>query len=152
MVKDRSERMATWRQFSGSSLVVEFYYQWGNLLHQQEDLRIAAQAYQKALDLNPYHPPTLINQGLTWIELGKAQPAIQNFQTILRLPDATISGVSLHTLAYYNLAIIHKRRGAMDDALQSVRSALRITPNFQRGQQLLQQLLQAQPGQGQLSR
>lgn len=147
MVKDRLKSIATLRDLFQASTIVDFYYRWGNQLHQQEKLMEAAEAYQKALRLNPHHQPTLINQGLTWIELGQAQPAIQDFQKILQLPDAAIPSASLHTLAYYNLAIIHKRLGEIDAARTSVQAALKITPDFQRGQQLLQQLQSQVPGQ-----
>jgi tetratricopeptide (TPR) repeat protein len=126
---------------------VEFYYRWGNLLHGQEKLTDAIQVYQKALKLNPQHAATLINQGLTFIERGKYDSAIANFQSILSRPDVAINATSLHTIAYYNLAIIYNRRGNVKQALKSVQASLKITPSFAKAQLLLKQLEGKSPAQ-----
>jgi tetratricopeptide (TPR) repeat protein len=119
---------------------VSLYYQWGNSLHGQEQLEEAIQAYQSALNLDPKHPPSLINQGLTLLEMGRFERASANFNAILKLPDEVVEPATLHAIAYYNLAIIHNRRGEKTLAIKAVQSALQLTPNFSKAQLLLKQL------------
>jgi superkiller protein 3 len=118
----------------------ESFYQSGVNAHQADRIDSAVQAYQNAIRLNPAFDSAYINLGLAYIQLGQLDNARDTFQRVLNLPDRAEVPASIHTIAYYNLAVILNRQGKSAEALSEIQSALAITPDFGVAQELLQQL------------
>jgi len=94
--------------------------------------------------VDPTFDSAYINLGLAFIQTDQLDNAIPIFQEVLTLPERTEESLSNYTLAHYNLAIIYTRQGNTEEALEEVQQALEITPDFQRAQELLQQLQEPQ--------
>lgn len=118
----------------------EIYYNLGVSFHHQLKLPEAIAAYQNATRLAPDYSAAYLNLGLAWIETGEYNQAMTTFERVLALPDQPSNPVSTHALAYYDLAIVLKRQGKAEAALQQVQQSLTLAPGFQAAQQLLQQL------------
>lgn len=117
----------------------EAYYNLGLSLHLQTKDKEAIFAYQNAIRINPKYDSPYINLGLAFIEQNQLDKANTVFHQVLELPERTESPASNHTLAYYNLAIIYKRQDNQEAALEAVKAALAITPDFAPAQSLLKQ-------------
>ncbi len=118
----------------------EAFYQLGFSLHLQEDIDGAIASYRQAITLKPDYDAPHLNLGLALIELRQLDEAIQSFEQVLALPDRSEIPASTHTLAHYNLAIIHKRQDQLEQAQKDVDAALTITPDFPPAQELCLQL------------
>lgn len=114
----------------------EAYFNLGLSLHLQLELEAAIKNYQQAIQLDPTYDQPYTNLGLAFIESNQLSEASLVFNQILALPERLESPASIHTLAHYNLAIILKRQGKLEAALQEVDAALAITPDFAQAQKL----------------
>jgi tetratricopeptide (TPR) repeat protein len=140
-----AEAEALWRKVVAEQPnSAEAFYQLGFSLHLQEEIGSAIAAYRQAIALNPNYDAPHMNLGLALIELQQLDEAIPSFERVLALPDQPETPASTHTLAHYNLAIIHKRQNRPDMALQAVDAALKITPDLAPAQELRLQLLDPQ--------
>lgn len=118
----------------------EAYYNLGLTLHLQAKNQEAIAAYENAIRINPQYDSPYINLGLAFIEQNQLDKAKTIFHQVLALPERTESPASNHTLAHYNLAVIYKRQGKQEVAIEAIKSALDITPDFPPAQKLLLQL------------
>lgn len=127
----------------------QMLYNLGLAAHKAGQLDAAIQAYQDAIELDPAFDAAYINLGLAYIQINQFAAAQAMFEQALSLPDRLETPASIHTVAYYNLAIILERQGQTDAAVSEVQKALAITPDFERAQQLLQRLQSnSQPASG----
>jgi superkiller protein 3 len=129
-----------WRRVVQLNPTALNYYNLGLSLHQQLKLSEAIQAYQQATKIDPRYSPAYLNLGLALLDARNDIQAERAFRQVLALPNQPANPASTHTLAYYDLAIIHKRQGKLEQARQEVRQALALTPSFAPAQQLLRQL------------
>ncbi|WP_299405133.1 tetratricopeptide repeat protein [Acaryochloris sp. IP29b_bin.148] len=118
----------------------EAYFHLGLNLHLKLEFEAAIKTYQQAIQLDPTYDPPYTNMGLALIESDQLTEASIVFKQVLSLPDRSEVPASIHTLAHYNLAIILKRQGETNAALQAVNAALAITPGFVQAQKLWQML------------
>lgn len=116
------------------------FYDLGLEFHRAGDLDAAIEAYQTAIRLDSKFDAAYINLGLAFIQLGQLENASTIFYQVLTLRDRLEIPASIHTIAHYNLAIILERQGKTDEAITEVQQALKITPDFEMAQQLLQRL------------
>ncbi|NJN37511.1 MAG: tetratricopeptide repeat protein [Acaryochloridaceae cyanobacterium CSU_3_4] len=118
----------------------EAYYNLGLSLHHQLKLDQAIDAYQNATRLNAQYGSAYVNLGLAWMQIGKYDEAKTAFEKAIASPNQSVDPANTHTLAHYNLAILLKRQGKQEAALQETQKALALTPKFGLAQELLEQI------------
>lgn len=139
--KDFPKAEMLWRQaLQQGPATASAYYSLGLSLHQQLKLAEAIKAYQQATKIDPQYSPAFLNLGIAWLDARNYIQAAAAFQQVIALPNQSASPGSTHTLAYYNLAILHKREGQLEQAREKAQKALAVTPGFAPALQLLQQL------------
>jgi tetratricopeptide (TPR) repeat protein len=85
----------------------------------EEGLRPAAEAYQRALSIEPGHVDALNNLGMLSYEQGSLEDASLLFRRAVELhPD--------HTLSHFNLGSVLEETGEIEEARQHLRLAVRL--------------------------
>jgi tetratricopeptide (TPR) repeat protein len=83
----------------------------------------AAEAYERALDLDPDHVDALNNLGMLSYRMGNLQQAATLFQRAVEThPD--------HTVSHFNLGSVLEERGELQQARRHLRLAVRLDPNY----------------------
>jgi tetratricopeptide (TPR) repeat protein len=113
----------------------------GIIYHRTNRLKLAAQAFEKALAINPGYTEASLNLTITYSDLGKYDKAREVFERAARFTDQ--DGKSVTATAGNDpfikgkLADEHFRLGNMyydlallDEAIEEYRKALRLSPNF----------------------
>ena len=85
------------------------------------DFGRAATAFQKALELEPNHVPTLLNYGNTLYNLNRLGAAAEQFELALQLDPGDLT-------ANYNLALIYEYAGKKQQALGRWKRFLELNP------------------------
>jgi superkiller protein 3 len=129
-----------WRRVVQLNPTALNYYNLGLSLQQQLKLSEAIKAYEQAIKIDPRLSSAHLNLGIALLDARNDIQAERAFRQVLALPNQPANPASTHTLAYYDLAIIYKRQGKLEQARQEVRQALALTPSFAPAQQLLKQL------------
>ena len=85
------------------------------------DFGRAQVAFQKALELEPTHVPTLLNYGNTLYNLNRLGTAAEQFELVLQLDPQDLT-------ANYNLALIYEYTGKKQQALGRWQRFLELSP------------------------
>ncbi len=132
------EAVELWRQLANQwPDSAEMSYNLGVASHRLFKIDDAANAYLTATVLNPNHAEAYINLSLARIQLQQYDEALAALEQVLLLPDRPSDPASLHTMAYYNRAIVLGRQGKTEESLAAVNAALEITPDFLAAQALI---------------
>jgi superkiller protein 3 len=100
----------------------EQYFNEGVTLSNQGKKAEALQAYDKAIQLNPYYVLAYCNKGNVLNSLGMREEAIQAYDKALQLkPDA---------MTYFNKGIVLKALGKKEEALQAYDKAIQLNPDY----------------------
>jgi len=99
------------------------YFGLGNALTRLGRLAEAQEAYQKALEINPNHTPTLSNLGVVHYQLGQLSQAQEVFSKVLQITPQDAE-------THYLLAATYIQRQNLEAAEQSLRRALEINPDL----------------------
>lgn len=141
-----TEAETLWQQVvERSPTSAEAHYNLGIARHYQYNLTGAIAAYEVAISHNPRHSNARINLALALIQTGQFDTATTQLQTVLTLPDRPTTPATLHTLAHYNLALIHKRDRQFDQAQREIEQAIAVSPTFEPALQLLRQIQMERP-------
>ena len=82
----------------------------------------AIQAYQQAIDANPYYWLNQNKLGSVYFQLGQQRKALDAFEQVVKLaPDSA--------LGYINLGTVNYQAGKWNDAIIDFRKALKIQPS-----------------------
>ena len=108
-----------------------FYYNWGNALSAQGDIRKDEKPfeeslvkYQKAMELQPGNALIIYNYALAISDLARLRGSLnQDAEQIEGLLKQVIA-MAGDTSAIYNLACLYALTGRKEDALQTLRAAL----------------------------
>ncbi len=95
----------------------------GRLLEDREQLTAAAEAYRRALELEPGRAEAHFNLGNVLRDLGRPGEAEQSFRRALEA-DATMAE------AWYNLADLMEESNRLDEAVAALRRALSLCPGY----------------------
>ena len=83
-----------------------------------KSFKLAGEKYQEALKLKPDTPEVLHNRGLAYLKLGKAEPALKDFDRVIALNPN-------FPRAYYNKGQALEQLGRKDEATQAYRHFLK---------------------------
>jgi tetratricopeptide (TPR) repeat protein len=95
----------------------------GRQFEEDEDFEQAAEAYRKAIVLDPGTPPAFFNLGNVLRAQGRPDAALEMF----RLAATLDSGL---TEAWYNIADIHEEEGRLPEAIVSLKQSIAVCPEF----------------------
>ena len=92
-----------------------------DMAQDQNDLRLALQDYNKAIELDPTNGEYLINRGATYARLGNLPKSLEDLNLGLQYkPD--------HVTGYLNRSIIYNSQGRIQDALNDINTYLKYKP------------------------
>lgn len=95
----------------------------GVSLEGQQKFADAAQAYRKALTLNPAIPEMHFNLGSVLTQLGRDDEAIASYRRAIQL-NARLA------VAHFNLATLLQKKQQLDEAVRHYQQAVGIEPGF----------------------
>lgn len=101
----------------------EMLYRYGNLLMDQRDLRHAAEAFKRSLDLNPDYAESLNNLAVCYFELGRMNDAEAAFRKLLGQGGQQAA-------AYNGLGLILVKQGRRAEGEAQFHKALEVDPQF----------------------
>lgn len=79
--------------------------------------------FEKALSVSPIHEPAVYNSlGVAYLKNGKVNKAIENYQNSLRLQSDYVPALN-------NMAIVHSRKGELDQSLAFLKRLTEIQPD-----------------------
>ena len=110
------------------------------LLEKQGDAARTAAAYEVVAELDPFDAQAQGHVGRFALKSGDADRAIRAFRAALASNPADRAG------AHIDLAEASFAAGQVDEAKRQVLAALEIAPSFERAQDLLLKIVDAQPG------
>ena len=110
------------------------------LLEKQTDPARTAAAYQVVAELDPFDAQAQGHVGRYALTRGDTERAIRAFRAALASNPSDRAG------AHIDLAEASFTAGQMDDAKRQALAALEIAPSFERAQDLLLKIVDAQPG------
>ncbi len=110
------------------------------LLEKQGDAARTAAAYQMVAELDPFDAQAQGHVGRFALKGGDSDRAIRAFRAALASNPSDRAG------AHIDLAEAAFTAGQMDDAKRQALAALEIAPSFERAQDLLLKIVDAQPG------
>jgi len=102
---------------------LDAYFGLGNALTRLGRLAEAQAAYEKALEINPNHTPTLSNLGVAYYQLGQLSQAQEMFTKVLQITPQDAE-------THYLLAATYIQRQNLEAAEQSLQRALEINPTL----------------------
>ena len=97
--------------------LADVYYDYGVALSQQDRRREAREAFQKALEINPYHSRAQGNLGALLLAEGRAEEAAGQFK-------ASLANDPSNRLARFNLARVLVAQGRLADAILELQKIL----------------------------
>ena len=109
-------------------------------LEKQGDAARTAAAYQIVAELDPFDAQAQGRVGRFALQRGDSERAIRAFRAALASNPSDRAG------AHIDLAEASFSAGQMDDAKRQALAALEIAPSFERAQDLLLKIVDAQPG------
>jgi tetratricopeptide (TPR) repeat protein len=112
------------------------------LLEKQGDPARTAAAYQVVAELDPFDANAQGFVGRHALQRGETDRALRSLRAALAANPADRAG------AHLDLAEAHFRAGQADDAKRQALAALEIAPSFERAQDLLLKIVDAQTGPG----
>jgi serine/threonine protein kinase len=98
------------------------YYELGKLHTKSNEYREAIRYYNKVMELDPSLAETYFNLGFLYARVEEFSLAEDMFLKAISLDPPYIDE------AYFNLAMIQKSRGKMDDSMKSLEHAVTINP------------------------
>jgi serine/threonine protein kinase len=110
------------------------YYELAKLHTKQKAYREAIRYYHKALDLDPSFPEAYFNLGFLYARQEEFSRAEEMFLKAISLSPAYVDE------AYFNLAMVQKSRGKMDDSVKSLEQAININPHNSKAVEYLDKL------------
>ncbi len=96
----------------------------GNLLTKQNKFEEAEKQLQKAIDINPNSPHAYFNRAYFKEETGKYEESAEDYK------KAQVLGFDNETLLYNNLAVLSRRLGEYDKALEYLEKVKSVNPDF----------------------
>ena len=93
--------------------------------HQEGKTDIAQNLYNKILEIDPNHSPTLNNIAVIFINLKDYQKAKECFEKAIKIDPN-------YANAHYNLGNIFKELGENQKAKECFEKAIKINPNYAR--------------------
>lgn len=149
--------------------VPAYHHSLGLLLLELRRPDLAADSFQRALDLAPNYADAHLNLGIALAEMGRWREAVPQYRRALTLPGLTAEGVAHQNLglalyhlrqypeaeqelrfaisldprmeaAYYNLGLLQAATGRRDDARATFRRVRDMAPETPFGQAALEQL------------
>ncbi len=115
----------------------------GIIFNQTNRLKLAAEAFEKAIAINPGYTEASLNLAITYSDLGKYEESRQVFERASRFKEREEKGEAVTTASGIDpfvrgkLADEHLRLGNMyydlrllDEAIEEYQKALRLSPNF----------------------
>jgi tetratricopeptide (TPR) repeat protein len=87
------------------------------------DYEASAQAFSRAMELDPGRSWLYTARGIEELKLGDATAAAADFEAAVKLNAADAQ-------AHYNLACIYARQGRTPEALERVEAAMRLEPSY----------------------
>jgi Tfp pilus assembly protein PilF len=85
----------------------------------------ALEHYRKALELDPKYTEVHNAMGATYLEMGKWDEAIQEFNLVLK-DDLYLTPFFVHN----NIGFAYYKKGDLNNAVESYRKAIGMNPNF----------------------
>jgi tetratricopeptide (TPR) repeat protein len=101
----------------------EAWYDQGWLEQKLRRFQKAAASYEKAVALYPAHAPTVLGLGECYVRSGKSGEAVRVYKAYLARPSASDT-----ELVRVGLGHALRRAGKLDDAIDTLRQALRAAP------------------------
>ncbi len=114
---------ANWPVTSASAIAATTYYNWGSVFENRQQIDLAMENYQKAIQRNPYHSLALNNLGILHSQRGDYARGIAHFNLALQA-DPHLSKTHM------NIAIAYYHTGNLERALHHFRETLRQDPNY----------------------
>lgn len=112
---------------------VEAYSVYGNILYAQQKWPEAIAKYDRALELNPSQPDTLVSLASAYIENGAYEEGVQ-------LLTGTIQKFPENAGAYRNLGVCYLEAGRNEQAKPILQRAAELDPQDKEVQKLLEEL------------
>ena len=105
----------------------ENFFAQGLLHHQNNNLELAINLYNKVLKINPIHYPAYNNLGAAYQKLGLLQKAKDCYKKLIEIkPNDAI--------ACSNLGVLFKDLNDYDKGIKSLTKAIEINPNYSSAQ------------------
>lgn len=102
----------------------------GNQLLKKNQLREAAEMFNRAIAIKPSNATAHYNLGLSRARSGQPQPAISEFRDAIAIRQTR--GMEVKVEMYFDLAASLERVGQLDDAEIQYRNALEVAPELTR--------------------
>lgn len=104
-------------------------------LKEKGRLAEALQVYERAIELNPAKALTYNDRGVVYMELGRIEEALGDFNKALDLiahgpPLRSNRSPEVEALAHYNIGIVHFRRREPEPALERYNRSLQLNPRY----------------------
>lgn len=115
----------------------DWYHLRAMLAEAREERSVAAEAYERALVLNPDHVPALFRAARLYDQVGDDEAALELYNRLTRKPRA-------HVNALINAAVIFEDIGRYGEAVQCLRRVLKAYPNHTRARLFLKDVLSCQ--------
>lgn len=96
----------------------------------------AAEAYRRALDLNPYDVPARGNYALAMDHLKRPEKALEQYEAVLKVAD----NPEQKALAYHNMGRMYQEMNEQEQARKYYRKALDLKPDFALASEHLKEL------------
>lgn len=115
-----------------------------NALHDNREWGRAISAYQSYLQKNPGNPDARVDLGICYFELSRAKPegSEENFSKAVNEMERAIRESPRHVPAAFNLGVIYRHRGALEESNEWFQRAIAIDrdhPLAQRARRMLEQ-------------
>jgi len=102
---------------------VDDWFDYGQSCEEAEKYDEAADAYRRAIAVEPQFPAAWFNLGNTLRMLGELDAAAAAYREAAQR-DATMAST------WYNLADLQEEQGKLDDAVKSLQTALEVNPGY----------------------
>jgi len=112
----------TQKEHKGSNTFAE-WFSTGYKRYQEGDLMGAAEAYTKAVILEPEEPTSYFNRGIVYIKMGENDKAIDDCSKVIALDPG-------YAEAYNNRGWAYLQKGLFDRAIQDCNQALLLDPDM----------------------
>ncbi|KUO70751.1 MAG: hypothetical protein APF77_06375 [Clostridia bacterium BRH_c25] len=100
----------------------------GVVYTRKKQLDAARSCFNKVLAINPDYAPSIVNLGNLFFEDGNDEAAIEYYK-------CSIGKDTAYHMAYYNLAVLYKKKGQYDEYMRYLREYKRFYKQFINGKQ-----------------
>ena len=104
-------------------ILSKLIFQKGNFLMMLDQMDEAAEAYSRAIELNPNHAASYNNRGIAYKEKGEYDRAIEDYNKAIEL-NPTLAE------AYSNRGNAHREKGELDRTSEDCNAALELNPTL----------------------